>query len=75
MTASRAYVNSEPQAHATAQRGQLPFTLISGDVIVFGGPKRLAFHGIPQTRPETLPEGCGLKEGRINITFRQLDDR
>src|SRR5699024_7801006 len=50
-------------------------TLISGDVIVFGGPKRLAFHGVPQTRPETLPDGCGLKEGRINITFRHLDDR
>lgn len=49
-------------------------TLISGDVIVFGGPKRLAFHGIPQTRPETLPAGCGLKEGRLNITFRQLDN-
>ena len=50
-------------------------TLISGDVIVFGGPKRLAFHGVPQTRPETLPDGCGLKEGRINITFRQLNGR
>ena len=49
-------------------------TLASGDVIVFGGPKRLAFHGVPKTRPDTLPEGCGLKEGRINITFRQVEN-
>lgn len=48
-------------------------TLASGDVIVFGGPKRLAFYGVPKTRPGTLPEGCGLKEGRINITFRQVE--
>ncbi|MEJ5919017.1 alpha-ketoglutarate-dependent dioxygenase AlkB family protein [Corynebacterium sp. H78] len=48
-------------------------TLASGDVIVFGGPKRLAFHGVPKTRSDTLPEGCGLAEGRINITFRQVD--
>ena len=49
-------------------------TLASGDVIVFGGPKRLAFHGVPKTRPGTLPEGCELKEGRINITFRQVEN-
>lgn len=52
-------------------------TLASGDVVVFGGPKRLAFHGVPQTRPHTLPgalrENSGLEEGRINITFRQVD--
>nr|WP_120490976.1 alpha-ketoglutarate-dependent dioxygenase AlkB [Corynebacterium lactis] len=48
-------------------------TLASGDVIVFGGPKRLAFHGVPKTRPGTLPEGCGLAEGRINVTFRQVE--
>lgn len=60
-------------------------TLASGDVIVFGGPKRLAFHGVPQTRPGTLPMALsetlsesggmkeGLKKGRINITFRQVD--
>ena len=47
-------------------------TLCSGDLIVFGGPKRLAFHGVPATRPETLPAGCGLESGRINITFRQV---
>src|SRR5699024_11252613 len=43
-------------------------TLISGDVIVSGGPKRLAFHGVPQPRPETLPSACGLRAGRITPT-------
>ena len=47
--------------------------LLSGDVIIFGGPKRRAFHGVPAVREGTLPAGCGLKEGRINVTFRQLN--
>lgn len=46
--------------------------LLSGDIIIFGGPKRLAFHGVPTVRDHTLPAGCGLTEGRINVTFRQL---
>ncbi|MDN5739905.1 alpha-ketoglutarate-dependent dioxygenase AlkB family protein [Corynebacterium casei] len=46
--------------------------LLSGDLVVFGGPNRQAFHGVPETRPGTLDESCGLKEGRINITFRQV---
>lgn len=46
--------------------------LLSGDIIVFGGPQRLAFHGVPAVREHTLPAGCGLAEGRINVTFRQL---
>lgn len=49
--------------------------LLSGDLIVFGGPNRQAFHGVPETRPGTLDESCGLKEGRINITFRQVYPR
>ncbi|MBD0855158.1 DNA repair protein [Corynebacterium striatum] len=50
-------------------------TLSSGDLIVFGGPKRLAYHGVVRVNDATLPEGCGLKEGRINITIRQIDAR
>lgn len=46
--------------------------LASGDAVVFGGPKRLAYHGVPKIRPGTLPPGCGLREGRINVTFRQV---
>ena len=49
--------------------------LLSGDLVVFGGPNRQAFHGIPETRPGTLDESCGLTEGRINITFRQVYPR
>lgn len=45
----------------------------SGDLIVFGGPKRLAYHGVVRVNDATLPEGCGLREGRINITIRQVD--
>lgn len=47
-------------------------TLASGDLIVFGGPKRFAFHGVPEVRPGTAPEGCGLAQGRINVTVRQV---
>lgn len=45
-------------------------TLASGDLFVFGGPSRLAFHGIQKIYPGTAPEGCGLQSGRINITMR-----
>lgn len=45
--------------------------LCSGDVIVFGGPKRLAFHGVPTVFPGTGPQHSGLARGRINVTFRQ----
>ena len=42
--------------------------LESGDVVLFGGPARLAYHGIDRLRPGTsrlLPDG-----GRINLTLR-----
>lgn len=44
--------------------------LASGDLFVFGGPSRLAYHGVTGVRPGTAPEGCGLSTGRINITLR-----
>ncbi len=44
--------------------------LASGDLFVFGGPARLAFHGVTKVHPGTAPEGCGLNAGRINITMR-----
>lgn len=44
--------------------------LASGDLFVFGGPSRLAFHGVTRIHPDTAPEGCGLTSGRINITLR-----
>ncbi len=53
-------------------RGQ-PYTdllLASGDLFVFGGPARLAHHGVTKIHEGTAPEGCGLSHGRINITMR-----
>ena len=48
--------------------------LSSGDVVVFGGPSRLAFHGVDRLYPETsglladwFPDG-----GRINLTLRRV---
>ncbi len=45
-------------------------TLRSGDVLTFGGPARLAFHGVTKVLPGSstlLPQG-----GRINLTLRRV---
>ena len=50
-----------------------PYTdvdLRSGDLFVFGGAARLAYHGVTKIIPGTAPDDCGLTEGRINITLR-----
>ncbi|MCA1281092.1 alpha-ketoglutarate-dependent dioxygenase AlkB [Saccharopolyspora sp. 7B] len=44
--------------------------LCSGDLFVFGGPSRLAYHGVPAVRPGTADPACGLRSGRLNITLR-----
>jgi alkylated DNA repair protein (DNA oxidative demethylase) len=49
-----------------------PYTdleLRSGDLFVFGGPSRQAFHGVPRILPRTAPAGLDLT-GRVNITLR-----
>ncbi|MFG3014997.1 alpha-ketoglutarate-dependent dioxygenase AlkB family protein [Streptomyces cinerochromogenes] len=49
-----------------------PYTdveLRSGDLFVFGGSSRLAYHGVPRVRPGTAPSWLGLA-GRLNITLR-----
>jgi alkylated DNA repair protein (DNA oxidative demethylase) len=46
-------------------------TLESGDLFVFGGPSRLAFHGVPKVLAGTGDPGIGLSEGRFNLTVRQ----
>lgn len=56
----------------TRNRPWVDISALSGDVIVFGGPARRAYHGVPVVREATAPEGCGLPQGRINITIRQL---
>ncbi|MBQ1159884.1 alpha-ketoglutarate-dependent dioxygenase AlkB [Streptomyces sp. A73] len=43
--------------------------LRSGDAFVFGGPARLAYHGVPRTEPGSAPPALGLR-GRVNVTVR-----
>lgn len=44
--------------------------LCSGDLFVFGGPSRLAYHGVPKTLPGTGDPATGLTDGRLNLTLR-----
>ena len=44
--------------------------LRSGDLFVFGGPARFAYHGVPKTLPGTGDPAIGLAAGRLNITLR-----
>jgi alkylated DNA repair protein (DNA oxidative demethylase) len=51
----------------------MPYTdveLASGDLFVFGGPSRFAYHGVPKTIPGTADPATGLRRGRINVTMR-----
>ncbi|MER6224369.1 alpha-ketoglutarate-dependent dioxygenase AlkB [Streptomyces sp900105755] len=43
--------------------------LRSGDLFVFGGESRLAYHGVPRVYPGTAPPELGLT-GRLNVTLR-----
>ena len=45
--------------------------LHSGDLLVFGGPARPAFHGVVRIHPGTAPPELGMKGGRISITVRE----
>jgi len=57
----------------TDNRGR-PWTdlqLESGDLLVFGGPSRLVYHGVTKILPGTGPAGIGLDAGRLNITLRE----
>ncbi|MFI6345679.1 alpha-ketoglutarate-dependent dioxygenase AlkB [Streptomyces sp. NPDC050560] len=55
----------------TASRGR-PYTdvrLRSGDGFVFGGPSRLAYHGVPSVAAVSAPVALGL-DGRLSVTLR-----
>ncbi len=50
-----------------------PFTdieLRSGDLLIFGGPARFAYHGVLRTLSKSGPPLKGLPTGRLNITTR-----
>jgi len=57
----------------TAGRGRpwVDVPLESGDVVVFGGPARLAYHGVPKLLPGTDDPVVGALPGRLNVTVRQ----
>lgn len=51
-----------------------PYTdvrLASGDLFVFGGPARFAYHGVPKVYPGTGDPATGLTGGRLNLTLRE----
>jgi alkylated DNA repair protein (DNA oxidative demethylase) len=51
-----------------------PFTdveLRSGDLLVFGGPSRRIYHGVPKVLEGTAPQDLGLPPGRVSITLRE----
>ncbi len=54
----------------TRTRPFVDLELASGDLFIFGGESRLAYHGVIKMLPGTAPTSCGLDEGRINITLR-----
>lgn len=53
----------------TRSRPYTDVELRSGDLVVFGGPSRLAYHGVPRIHAGTAPPGLGLT-GRLNVTLR-----
>jgi alkylated DNA repair protein (DNA oxidative demethylase) len=44
--------------------------LHSGDLFVFGGPSRMAYHGVTHILPNTAPPELGLR-GRLSVTIRE----
>lgn len=57
----------------TESRGR-PWTdveLESGDLFVFGGPARMAYHGVPKVYPGSCLVENDLPSGRLNITLRE----
>ncbi|WP_060950830.1 alpha-ketoglutarate-dependent dioxygenase AlkB family protein [Streptomyces hygroscopicus] len=60
----------------TRTRPYTDLELASGDLFVFGGPSRYAYHAVPRILPGTGDPATGLRSGRLNITIRVtgLDD-
>jgi alkylated DNA repair protein (DNA oxidative demethylase) len=59
---------------AGIERRSAPFcdvVLASGDLLVFGGPNRRIYHGVPKVQGGTAPAELGLPPGRLSITLRE----
>lgn len=59
---------------ATRSKPYRDIQLASGDLFVFGGPSRLAYHGVPKMLPRTGPASLGV-DGRISVTLRVSGQR
>ena len=46
--------------------------LDSGDVLLFGGPARMLFHGVTKIHANHRPKELRMLPGRLNLTFREL---
>lgn len=55
----------------TRNRPWTDVDLESGDLFVFGGPSRFAYHGVPKVYPGSCQIDNGLREGRLNLTLRE----
>lgn len=53
----------------TRRRPYTDLTLRSGDLFVFGGPSRMAYHGVTKVYPGSGPAALDMR-GRVNITLR-----
>ena len=49
----------------------LDIRLESGDLLVFGGPSRRIYHGVPKVYDNTGPRIAGLPPGRLSLTIRE----
>ena len=56
---------------ATRTKPYTDVELASGDLFVFGGPSRHAYHGVPRIHPGTADPATGLARGRLNLTLRE----
>lgn len=54
----------------TRGRPYIDIELRAGDLFVFGGPSRFAYHGVPKVLAGTADPSIGLAHGRLNITLR-----
>lgn len=45
--------------------------LRSGDLFVFGGVSRRAYHGVLKIYPSTALQALAMKQGRLNITLQE----
>lgn len=45
--------------------------LVTGDVLVFGGPARKLVHALTRVYPKTQPSWLRMRAGRLNFTFRE----